>query len=174
MTGCRSYLSALTLGLALLLTFITPSPAAQPRLDEKTAEQLRALDNIVSEIKNPLGDTDPSERTSRGERLNQAFVALTGQAINPLVGVTVLGLYNYFRTDEMYRDYLPLHDQPYVWIPFLVIILLMLFNSTICETMPFLKVPLNALGDFVNKVGAVALLPLIVKLFAESGAVPFA
>ncbi len=174
MTGCRSHIRVLAIGLALLFAYTAACPAAQPPLDEKTEEQLRALDNIVSEIKNPYGDADPAQRTSRGERLNQAFVALTGQAINPLVGVTVLGMYNYFRTDEIYREYLPLHDQPYVWIPFLVIILLMLFNSTICEAMPFLKVPLNALGDFVNKVGAVSLLPLIVKLFAESVAEPFA
>lgn len=169
MTGLRT-----ALALTLLLTFAAACPAAQPQLDEKTAEQLRALDNIVSEIKNPLGDPNPTERVGRGERLNQAFVSLTGQAINPLVGVTVLGMYNYFRTDEIYREYLPLHDQPYVWIPFLVIILLMLFNSTLCEALPFLKVPLNALGDFVNKVGALTLLPLIVKLFAESVAEPFA
>jgi hypothetical protein len=33
--------------------------------------------------------------------------------------------------------------------------------------MPFLKVPLNAVGDIVNKAGAVAVLPLVVKMFAD-------
>lgn len=137
-------------------------------------QQVEALNVIVDELKDPFPDADDLERVSRGERINRAFVMLTGEAVNPLLGVTALGIYNYLRTDDALRARLPLHDQPVVWAPLLAIILLMLFNSTLCEAMPLLKVPLNALGDLVNKAGAVALLPLMVKMFADAVATPAA
>jgi len=99
---------------------------------------------------------------------------LTGTAINPLFGVTALGMYHYFSTPEHLRDQLPFYDQPYVWGVMLLIILLMFFNSTICETMPFLKIPLNALGDLVNKGGACVVLPVVLHEFAQAFAAPTA
>jgi hypothetical protein len=56
----------------------------------------------------------------------------------------------------------------------LIIILLMFFNSTICETMPFLKIPLNALGDLVNKGGACVVLPVVLYEFSQAFAAPTA
>jgi hypothetical protein len=99
---------------------------------------------------------------------------LTGTAVNPLLGVTALGMYRYFSTPEYLRDQLPFYDQPYVWGGMLLVILLMLFNSTICEAMPFLKIPLNALGDLVNKGGACIVLPIVLYEFSQVFAVPTA
>lgn len=155
--------------LSLCVSF--SAAAAADRMDAETAERLRRLDSAVDVLQSPGYDHSPDQRATRGERLNQAFVALTGEAINPLFGVTALGMYRYFSTPEPLRELLPLYDRPEVWFPLLCIILLMLFNSTICEAMPFLKIPLNALGDIVNKAGAVAVLPLVVKMFADQFAV---
>ena len=89
-------------------------------------------------------------------------------------GATALGMYHYFSTPEHLRDQLPFYDQPHVWGAMLLIILLMFFNSTICETMPFLKIPLNALGDLVNKGGACVVLPVVLHKFAQAFATPTA
>ena len=115
-----------------------------------------------------------AEQSIRGKSVTEAVSQLTGTAINPLFGVTVLGMYHYFSTPEYLRDQLPFYDQPHVWGVMLLIILLMLFNSTICEAMPFLKIPLNALGDMVNKGGACVVLPIVLHQFAQAFAVPTA
>lgn len=158
--------------LALLAAlWVFPAAAAGRDMDAETEERLQLLDSAIDELRFLGEDRYPDERASRGGRLNDAFVALTGEAINPLFGVTALGMYRYFTTPESLREGLPLYDQPAVWVPLLCIILLMLFNSTLCEAMPFLKIPLNSLGDIVNKAGAVAVLPLVVKMFADQFAV---
>ena len=169
----RQFVCGIVLVLVLAFALTAVAIAAEnprPRLDPD--RQLQALNEMADELNRPYTDVTAVQRVFRGDRLNQAFVVLTGEAINPLFGITALGIYNYVRTDESLRRHLPLHDQPVVWIPLLIIVLLMLFNSTICEAVPFLKVPLNALGDIVNKAGAAAVLPLVVKMFADAVAQP--
>jgi hypothetical protein len=46
--------------------------------------------------------------------------------------------------------------------------LAMLFNSTIVEAFPPAKVPLNAMGDMINKSGAVVSMPIVLAMFADS------
>ena len=174
MRNISRLLACAILSLTITSAFAAELRPAQNHNPDQTEQQLRALNSAVDELKSTIPDMFPEQRTSRGERLNQAFVALTGEAVNPLFGITALGMFNYFRTPETLRDSLPLYDQPIIWAPLLIIILLMLFNSTICEAVPFLKVPLNALGDIVNKAGAVAVLPLVVKMFADAVAQPAA
>ena len=114
------------------------------------------------------------KRVTQGEQVMGAAAQLTGTAINPLFGVTALGMWHYFTTPPELRDQLPVYDQPYVWGVLLVIMLLMFFNSTFCESMPFLKIPLNALGDLVNKGGAAVVLPIVLYQFAQVLAPPTA
>jgi len=109
-----------------------------------------------------------SERSIRGKSVTESVSQLTGTAVNPLFGITAIGMYRYFTTPLELRDQLPFYDQPYVWGVMLLIILVMFFNSTICETMPFLKIPLNALGDLVNKGGACIVLPVALHEFAQA------
>lgn len=162
-----AWLGAAALAVAVVLYAFPARTADQGRMDAETEQRLRSLDGVIDELRTLNSDQFPAQRATRGERLNDAFVALTGEAVNPLFGVTALGMYRFFTTPPELQDSLPLYDQPVVWLPLLCIILLMLFNSTICEAMPFLKIPLNALGDIVNKAGAVAVLPLVVKMFAD-------
>lgn len=164
----KLWFSALALMLALSATCSNAEDMHLNLSPDKTDQQLNALDQALDELKSGARDYRPDERSDRGGKLNKAFVALTGEAVNPLFGVTALGMYNYFKAPEHLRESLPLYDRPVVWVPLLCIIFLMLFNSTICEAFPFLKVPLNALGDIVNKAGAVAVLPLVIKMFADS------
>ncbi|MCD8141616.1 MAG: hypothetical protein LUE17_17925 [Planctomycetaceae bacterium] len=157
-------------GAALLLALLLfpVAMAGQPTRDHLADQRLDALNSAIDQLQAPIRDMRPEDRSYRGSRLNEAFVALTGEAVNPLFGVTALGIYNYFRTPDALRESLPIYDQPVVWVPLLCIIALMLLNSTLGEAVPFLKVPLNALGDIVNKAGAVAVLPLVTKMFADA------
>jgi len=123
---------------------------------------------------NDTADSIMTTQSMRGKSINEAVSQLTGTAVNPLFGITALGMYKYFGTPEHLREQLPFHDQPCVWGPMLLIILLMLFNSTICESMPFFKIPLNALGDMVNKGGACVVLPAVLYEFSQAFAAPTA
>lgn len=149
---------------------------AGQNIDPASRQRMDALNDFLGTLKDTpasggsLGLTD--SLPGQGSRLNKAFVTLTGQAVNPLFGVTALGMYNYYRTDAAARDRLPIYYQPKVWVPLLIILGLMLCNSTICEAIPLLKVPLNALGDVVNKGGAVVVLPMVIKMFADTVAHP--
>ncbi|MCD8349646.1 MAG: hypothetical protein LUC93_03445 [Planctomycetaceae bacterium] len=157
-------------GAALLLALLLfpVAMAGQPPRDHLADQRLEALNSAIDQLQAPIRDMRPEDRSYRGARLNEAFVALTGEAVNPLFGVTALGMYNYFRTPDALRESLPIYDQPIIWVPLLCIIALMLLNSTLGEAVPFLKIPLNALGDIVNKAGAVAVLPLVIKMFADA------
>ncbi|MCC8166046.1 MAG: hypothetical protein LIQ31_07825 [Planctomycetes bacterium] len=151
--------------------------AAEPARDDGSrpaAGMVEALSAVVDSFLSPDSDATTTGRLTRGELINQSFVALTGEAINPLLGITALGVFNYVRTPPDQRHLLPPWDQPVVWVPLLCILALMLFNSTIGEALPFLKMPLNAFGDFVNKAGAVVVLPLVVLMFANNLAQPVA
>lgn len=145
--------------------------AADTAPDPQTQRQIDALQAMVYQIARPAPRT-MGGHVDRAQLFNEAFVTLTGEAINPLFGVTVLGAWTWLAADEDVRDLLPVYYQPEVWIPLACIILLMLFNSTLCEALPFLKIPLNALGDIVNKAGAIAVLPLVIKMFADTVAAP--
>lgn len=135
-------------------------------------DQTHAVQDIAWELADGGRDRTVEHRVARGDRINIAFVTLTGEAINPLFGVTAAGVFRYFRTDAEHRDSLPVYERPIVWLPLLAVILLMAFNSTICGIAPFMNTPLNILGNIVNTAGAVVVLPLVVSVFANSFAVP--
>ena len=145
-----------------------PTPEEIQEADRLAREHLGS--QIVDGAKALKGgpDRNLSERVARGETITAAASQLTGTAVNPLFGVMALGMYRYISTPAEARGQLPFYDQPYVWGAFLLVILLMAFNSTICEAMPFLKIPLNALGDMVNKGGAVIVLPVVLHEFAQA------
>jgi hypothetical protein len=152
--------------LLLALTIFQPCALAQ----KESAREHGLLPKDIQEAEHRAGEYagNLSERSVRGKSVTEAVSQLTGTAINPLFGVTVLGMWHYFSTPEHLRNQLPFYDQPYVWGVLLLLILLMFFNSTICESMPFLKIPLNALGDLVNKGGACIILPVVLYEFAQA------
>ena len=161
------WVAFLSLGLSVACA------AAEPLDRERAERQAGALHDMMDELQSGRPPRESvNERVASGDRINQAFVALTGEAINPLFGITVLGMYRYFTTDEAFRSGLPIYEQPVVWIPLLILILLMLFNTTVCSVAPFMNAPLNIVGNITNTLGAAAVLPLVLKMFADSFAAP--
>ena len=174
-----AWLLILALALFQPSLFATETSAPTGRIaNSPTPEEVQEAERLAREhfgntvvdgikVLRSGADHSLAERSTRGNSITEAVTQLTGTAINPLFGVTVLGMYHYFSTPEHLRDQLPFYDQPHVWGGMLLIILLMFFNCTICEAIPFLKIPLNALGDLVNKGGACVVLPVVLHQFAQ-------
>lgn len=74
-------------------------------------------------------DDDQQAQTAlnSGEKVSTALATVTSTAISPLVGVCVIGAWQYYHTPKTQRDHLPLIQKPKFWIP--VIILLVSSSS---------------------------------------------
>src|SRR5215831_4161398 len=103
------------------------------------------------------GETDEStEALKSGESVTKALGTVTSTAISPLVGVSVMGAWQYFRTPEPQRARLPFFDKPYFWVPTLVLLGLIFVKDTSGGFAPLIKKPLDAVEVlFVNHAALV-------------------
>jgi hypothetical protein len=146
-----------------------PQRSAREAAEEAAQELERAGEALRREEGEGYGEHIAKSGTIAG-----SLAMLTGESVNPLLGVTIRSVWVWWRTPGAERAELAWWYQPGVWGPLLVIMLAMLFNSTIAEALPPAKVPLNALSDLVNKSGALVSLPLVLALFADEMAAPLA
>lgn len=101
----------------------------------------------------------------RSVRWAYAFSEVVGYSISPMLVMTTLGIYRYFRESEFKRDELPWFNQPWFWMPLLVLLLLVFLKDTLLAAMPFLmpiKKPLDALEVVENQVMFLVALPVVV------------
>jgi hypothetical protein len=105
----------------------------------------------------------PDDAFHRGERISNAIATITGTAISPLLGVCVLGAYQYLATPEPARASLPFYAAPAFWITIAVLIGLVLVKDTVGSSVPWLKKPLDAVGVLiVNKAALLfAVIPVV-------------
>jgi hypothetical protein len=98
------------------------------------------------------GETDESTQTLKsGESVTKALATVTSTAISPLVGVSVMGAWQYFRTPGPQRAQLPFFDKPYFWAPTIVLLVLIFIKDTFGGFAPLIKKPLDAIEVlFVN------------------------
>ena len=91
-----------------------------------------------------------------GEKISTALATVTSTAISPLVGVCVMGVWQYYHTPRAQRDQLSLTQKPKFWIPIFVLLLLILFKDTVGGFVPLIKKPLDAAEVlFVNHAALV-------------------
>lgn len=124
---------------------------------------------------------DPKPELSRtdprlpGVALAEGITQLTGVAISPLLGVSGVGAWEYFRTEEAARADLPWFCHPVAWgIGFTILGLVMLKDVFGAGMPTILKKPLDVIELFEDKISAVvasaALVPFldheIAKVFA--------
>ena len=101
-------------------------------------------------------EQEAQQALKRGERISTALATVTSTAISPLVGVTALGAWRYYRTPRAERDQLPLIEKPRFWIPVLVLLVLIFIKDTFGGFAPLIKKPLDAAEVlFVNHAGLV-------------------
>ncbi len=171
----RAWMLAVVLaaGLAAVASGVAAAEDA-PAHAEARAEDLQeaAEDLLPAEVLPGAQDADYRAHVSRSEQISAGLATLTGEAVNPLFGVTARSVFVYWRTPSKQRPDLGWYYQPKVWVPLVLILLLMVFKGTICEAVPFLKKPLDALGDLVSKAGAAFSMPLVLAMFADSFSLP--
>jgi hypothetical protein len=91
-------------------------------------------------------DDDRQAQTAlkSGEKVSTALATVTSTAISPLLGVCVIGAWQYYHTPKAQRDQLPLIQKPKFWIPIIVLLLLIFIKDTFGGFAPLIKKPLDA------------------------------
>jgi hypothetical protein len=98
------------------------------------------------------------EVLNRGQQVSTAIAAVTSTAISPLLGVCLLGIYDYVRTAPEVRASLPFYSKPHFWIPISVLLLLIFFKDSIGHAVPWVKKPLDAIEVLVINKAALVLI----------------
>lgn len=124
-------------------------------------------------------DTPPPEKplpakTDRlpGADLSQGITEVTGVAISPLLGVSSVGAWRYFKTDAALRGKLPWFCHPAAWGCGFAVLLLCFLKDTFGTAVPgVLKKPLDMVELFENKASALvastAFVPFIAREMAD-------
>ena len=95
---------------------------------------------------------------NRGQQISTAIAAVTSTAISPLLGVCLLGIYDYARATPEARATLPFYSKPHFWIPIGVLLILIFFKDSIGGTFHLLKKPLDAIEVLVINKAALVLI----------------
>jgi hypothetical protein len=94
---------------------------------------------------------ESTQALKSGESVTKALATVTSTAISPLVGVSVMGAWQYFRTPGEQRGQLPFFDKPYFWVPTMILLVLIFIKDTFGGFAPLIKKPLDAIEVlFVN------------------------
>src|SRR5271169_2959587 len=118
---------------------------------------------IAAASTDPAAGAPTAEPLERGQQIARAVATVTGTAISPLFGVSVLGAYTYLKTPPAARASLPFYCSPVFWIPLAVLVTLVMLNDTVGSAAPLLKKPLDATEiPVVNKAALLfAVLPMV-------------
>lgn len=108
-----------------------------------------------------------------GVEAAQALSTITGVAISPLLGVSAVGAWKYFKTPAAARANLPWFAQPWFWIPGLLLVALVFAKDTLGTAAPTaLKKPFDVAELFENKVSALIaaglFVPFMVSIFGST------
>src|SRR5262245_50315967 len=90
-----------------------------------------------------------------GVDLTEGISQITGVAISPLLGVSALGAWRYYRTPASQRERLPWFCHPLAWGAGFALLALCFLKDTVGVATPaLLKKPLDMAELFENKVSA--------------------
>ena len=113
------------------------------------------------------GSLASSNPSTPGVAAAEAISTITGVAISPLLGVSAVGVWKYFKTPPNGRAGLPWFAQPWFWIPALLIVVLCFVKDTAGTALPTtVKKPLDVLDAFENKISALVAAGAFVPLIA--------
>ncbi|MHB8790522.1 MAG: hypothetical protein ACYDBT_11635 [Desulfobulbaceae bacterium] len=104
-----------------------------------------------------------------GELIATEISKVTGCAISPILGISVLGAYTYYTTPAAERGSLPWHAAPQFWVPLLVILGGIILKDSAKVALPkIIMTPLDAAETLLEK-NTSAVLALIVLLTSIAG-----
>ena len=78
------------------------------------SQQQEPANDRVENAGQPDGEFNETE-FGTAVALSQTVTSTTGVAMSPLLGMGALGAWQYFRTDESQREFLPWYTEPWVW-----------------------------------------------------------
>lgn len=100
-----------------------------------------------------VGGGGSAASTSAGVQLATTVTQITGVALSPLLGVSAIGAWQWFRADAERRPNLPWFAQPKYWITGLVIVVLVMSKDALGAVLPpGWKKPLDVLETVENKL----------------------
>lgn len=132
---------------------------------------LRAAESPVA---SDTGTKDTGTKDTPGIAAAEAISTITGVAISPLLGVSGVGAYKWYKTPPEKRAKLPWFAQPWFWGPALLLVALALVKDTFGTALPTaVKKPFDVVEAIENKisglVAAGAFVPLIAIIFKSAG-----
>lgn len=116
---------------------------------------------------------EPSEKPELvpGVALSQGITEITGVAISPLLGVSAVGAYKYWKAPTDIRPILPWYCQPWAWGTGAVLLSLCFLKDSLGVTLPgILKKPFDMVELLESKASALvasaAFVPLVIREMA--------
>lgn len=103
-----------------------------------------------------------------GVAMSQGITEITGVAISPLLGVSSVGAWRYWKTPAAGRASLPWYAQPWAWGTGLALLALCFLKDSIGTALPgVLKKPFDMIELFENKASALVASGAFVPLVAQ-------
>jgi hypothetical protein len=103
-----------------------------------------------------------------GVALTQGITEITGVAISPLLGVSSVGAWRYWKTPAAGRTSLPWYAQPWAWGTGLALLALCFLKDSLGTAVPsLLKKPFDMIELFENKASALVASGAFVPLVAQ-------
>lgn len=127
---------------------------------------------FAEETSNPVAEKLRQDLLLPGTSLAEGISEITGVAISPLLGVSTVGAWKYFHTEENLRSRLPWYCHPYAWGTGLSLLSLCFLKDFLGAAAPALvKKPLDFLELFEDKLSALvasaAFVPLVALAVAQ-------
>lgn len=107
------------------------------------------------------GAADERSQFTAGEEIARTVTLTTGVPISPLLGVSGLGAWRWWRTPPAARAELPWYARPWFWGPGLFLVFLFAANTTIGAAVPGLKKPMDFVEEHENKFSALVASPIV-------------
>ena len=115
-------------------------------------------------------ETDETTQTLKsGETVTKALTTVTSTAISPLLGVSVMGAWQYYKTPAPQRGQLPFFERPYFWAPVMLLLVLIFIKDTFGGFAPLIKKPLDAIEVLVVNHASLVLIvfPVVMNQVAR-------
>lgn len=127
---------------------------------------------LLSPVLSAAERVDSKAELIPGVTLSQGITEITGVAISPLLGVSSVGAWRYWKTPATHRSALPWYAQPWAWGTGFALLALCFLKDSLGTAVPgVLKKPFDMVELFENKASALvtstAFVPLIASEMAK-------